>query len=280
MIWFNLNPRTNPDTGKPFVDPVKLSWFTDLEFRKAVAHSLDRTSIANTVFFGMAEPLYGSIPSANKKWYNPNVAKYEYDLDRSREILERAGYRDADGDGVREDAKGNPLAFILLTNADNKERSMMGNIVADDFSKIGIKCTLSLVEFNSVITKLRESYDYDAILLGLTGGVPPDPIMSSNVFKSSGKTHFWNPEQESPGTAWEKEVDDLMNAQMVSMDDAERKRIFDRVQEIMGENLPMLYTVNRTGLIAIRDKFEGATPTVLRPWVLWRSETISIKKAA
>ncbi len=279
MVWFNMNPRSNPDTGKPYVDPKKSKIFNDVHFRRAVAHAIDRQAMANTVFYGMADPLYGSIPPANKLWYNPDVKRYEYDLEVSKKMLEDAGYKDRNGDGVRESEDGTPLSFILLTNADNKERIGMANILTNDLAKVGIKCTLSPSDFNSIITKLRESYDYDAIMLGLTGGVPPDPIMSSNVFKSSGKTHFWNPEQPEPATEWEAEIDRLMDEQIQSMDDAERKRIFDRVQRVLSENAPMLYTVNRRGFIAIRNKFTGLEPSVLRPWVLWRGETVSFDPA-
>jgi peptide/nickel transport system substrate-binding protein len=279
MMWFNLNTRKNPETGRPFVPKAKQALFGDIRFRRAVAHAVDRQAISRTVYYGMAEPLYGPIPPVNKRWHNPDIVRYMYNLDEARRILDEAGYTDRNGDGIREDAAGNPLAFTLLTNADSRERVAMGNILADDLGKIGIKCTLAPTEFNALITKLRSSFDYDAILLGLTGGVPPDPIMSANVFMSSGVTHFWNPEQTAPGTAWEAEVDSLMRAQVTLSDDAARKTIFDRVQRIVTENVPMMYTVGRPGFIAVRNRFTGLRPTVLRPWVLWSSETVAYDPA-
>jgi peptide/nickel transport system substrate-binding protein len=275
MIWFNLNTRRNPKTGEPYVSSEKAAIFNDLNFRKAVAHAVDRRAISKTVYFGLAEPLFGPIPPVNKKWYCEDIHRYPLDLDKARQILEEAGYVDRDGDGVRENAAGTPIAFNLLTAVDNKERIAMGNILADDFSKIGIRCTLTPTDFNTLVTKVASSYDYDASLLGLTGGVPPDPIMSQNVFKSSGTTHFWNPKQESPATAWEARVDSLMNAQISMADPVERKAVFDEVQRIITANLPMIYTVSRPGLMAIRNKFTGLQPTVLRPWNLWESETLS-----
>lgn len=279
MVWFNMNTSNNPNTGKPFVDPAKQRIFGNVDFRRAVAHAIDREAISNTVFYGLAEPLYGGIPPVNKKWHNPDIRKYVYDLEKSRALLDEAGMIDRDGDGIREDENGTRLAFTLITNADNRERIATANILKDDLAKVGVQCNFNPVDFNSVITMLRESYDYDAILLGLTGGIPPDPIMSANVFKSSGKTHFWYPEQETPATEWEAEIDALMNRQVGIVDDAERKKVFDRVQEIVAENVPMLYTVSRPGFIAVRNKFTGLQPTVLRPWVLWKSETVSFNPA-
>ena len=277
FLWFNQNPGKNAKSGKPYVDPAKLAIFQDLNFRKAVAHAIDRDAISRTVYFGMGQPLYGPIPSVNKKWYFADVPKYAFNLDMAKQILDEAGYRDRNGDGVRENAHGTPLAFTLITPADNKERTATATLVADDLGKIGIRCTPTPLEFNAVTTRLGKTYDYEAALLGLSGGVPPDPVMSQNVFKSSGRTHFWNPEQKTPATAWEARIDSLMDAQVATSDEAARKRAFDEVQKIVGENLPMIYTVSRPGFLAVRNKFTGIHPTILRPWVLWRGEEVSVR---
>ena len=275
FFWFNQKSGTSPATKKPYVDPVKAAWFGDLQFRRAVAHAVDRESMARTVYFGLADPLYGTVPPANKLWYNDDIIKPAYDLAEARRLLEAAGYRDRDGDGVREDPAGHPVSFVISTTADNQERIALGNILVDDLTKIGLRVTLAAVDFNGLITQLRESFDYDCILLGLTGGVPPDPIMSANVFLSSGRTHFWNPEQKTPATAWEARIDSLMTAQVAMFDPVERKRCFDEVQRIVSEQVPAIYTVSRRGLLAVRNDFAGLQPSVLRPWVLWSSETIS-----
>lgn len=279
MLWFNLNTGRNPTSGEPYVAPKKLKIMQDIRFRKAVAYAVDRKAISETVYYGMAEPLYGPIPPVNKKWYCDDIVRYPYDLDKARALLDEAGYVDRDKDGVREAADGTPLSFTVITNADNRERIATGNILTDDLSKIGIRCIFTPTEFNSVITKLRDSFDYDAILLGLTGGIPPDPIMSANVFKSSGKTHFWFPDQKSPGTPWEARIDSLMNAQISLTDPAARKQIFDQVQRIITDKVPMIYTVTRPGFIAIRNNFAGLDPTIFRLWVLWRSDSISYDPA-
>jgi len=279
FFWFNLNPGKHPETGRPYVDPVKLAWFTKLDFRIAMSHAVDREGIARNIYYGMAEPLFGPIPPANKKWHSDDIERYPYDLDKARAALDRSGFRDTDGDGYREDERGNKLSFVMLTGADNRERLGMCNIIRDDLAKIGVECVVSPVEFNTIISKLRSTFDYEAMLLGLTGGVPPHPSQSSNVFMSSGKTHFWNPEQPFPATPWEAEIDRLMTAQVSIMDEAELAESFAKVQRIISENQPAIYTVSRRGLIAVRNKFTGLRPSVLRPWVLHVSEQISYDPA-
>jgi nitroreductase len=82
------------------IAPEKLAWFRDKSFRQACAYAIDRRSIINNVYFGLAVELTGPLSPSNKPWYNPNVRKYEYNLEKARQILNEAGYKDYDGDGV------------------------------------------------------------------------------------------------------------------------------------------------------------------------------------
>ena len=274
FFWLNQNLRSNPDTGEPFVDPVKLKWFRDREFRRALSHAVDRDGIVETVFYGIAEPLYGSIPPVNRKWHNPDILRFPYDPDKAKAALDAAGYRDRDGDGFREDPEGNRIAFTILTQPDNRERQGMCNILKDDFARVGIDLTVATVEFNTIIQKLRTTWDYDCILLGLTGGVPPSAYTSQNVWQSSGRTHFWSPEQPEPSYEWEAEIDHLMEEVVSARTEEEAIELFNRVQRIVSEEQPATYLVSRRGLIAIRNHFAGLQPSVMRPWVLWASERI------
>ncbi|MFN2596877.1 MAG: ABC transporter substrate-binding protein, partial [Pyrinomonadaceae bacterium] len=77
-LWFNLNPGKSAE-GKPFVEPTKLAWFTDVRFRRAVSHAVDRAHIAQNVWQGLAEPLYGLIAPGNRAWAATDLPRYEYD---------------------------------------------------------------------------------------------------------------------------------------------------------------------------------------------------------
>lgn len=279
FLWFNLKDGSPPGSAKPFVDPAKRAIFSDVRFRRAISHAVDRDGIVRTVYFGLGEPLYGPIPPVNQKWHNPDIPRYPYDLEAAGRLLDEMDLVDRDGDGRREDAAGTPAAFTLLVQADNRERQAMASVLREDLKKIGVDMTVSSVDFNTMVSLLRTTFDYDAMLLGLTGGVPPDPSQSANVFKSSGRTHFWNPEQASPATAWEARIDSLMNEQIVQMDEGIRKGIFDRVQTIMAEQQPAVYLASRRGFLAVRNRFVNLQPSVLRQWVLWESETVSVDPA-
>lgn len=279
MVWFNLNAGADPK-GKPFVDPAKLGWFRDARFRRAVACAIDRETIIRNVFYGEAEPLHGPVPAANRVWYNPKIPRTSYDLDRARALLAGAGFRDTDGNGILEDAQCRPVSFRLATNANNRERVATATIIAEDLKKIGLDVSFTPLDFNALIACIQTTFDYDAILLGATGGMPPDPVMMVNSFKSSGRTHYWWPGQASPATPWEARIDSLVDRQLKLNDLAARKQCLDEVQEIYARELPAIYTVSKKGFVAIRDRCRNVRPSVFRPWVVWNAEEIYIDPKA
>jgi len=274
-IWFNQNPGANEE-GVPYVSPVKLRWFTDRDFRRAVAHALDRDSIVKNVLDGRGSPCWGPISPGNAFWYNPDVTQYPYDLKRAARMLDEAGYVDRDGDGVREDTAGNPIKFTLITNTGNDIRIAVGNIIRRDLEDLGLDVTFAPLEFNALVTKLASTYDYECCLLGLTGGI--DPAGGMNVWLSSGSTHEWYPEQESPATEWEARVDQLMYAQIKEMDQDKRKRMFDEVQAIISEQIPFIYVFTSHAIVAYRSEFANVRPVVTRPRLLWNADEIYLRR--
>lgn len=275
FFWFNLNTEKGAN-GKPYVDPVKQKWFTNVNFRKAVAYAVDRKGIISTAFNGLAVPQWGPETSANKLWYNSNRMKYEYDLDKSREILRKEGFADRNGDGLIEDKDGNAVEFVMITNSGNETREAIGNIVKDDLAKIGIKVHLALIDFNTLITKIDETYDYEACLLGLTSG-DPDPASGMSVWLSNGRMHQWFPRQEKPATEWEAKVDSLMKLQLKTLDRKERKKLYDEVQYIISDELPYVYLITPRIFVAVNNKFGNTNPTILRHRILWNIDEVYLK---
>ena len=101
----------------------------------------------------------------------------------------------------------------------------MAVLIPSDLQKIGINVIFQPVEFNTLITKIDDTYDYDCILLGIYSDTGTDPFSSMNILKSSGYDHYWFPRQKSPSTDWEARMDHLMDAQMQTLDLAEREKV-------------------------------------------------------
>ena len=104
-----------------------------------------------------------------------------------------------------------------------------------------------------------------------------DPNEQMNVWLSSSENHQWNPQEKSPETLWEAEIDRLMRAQASSADSKKRKESFDRVQEIVVEQAPFIYLVNRNALSAVVASVQGANPVILAPQTYWNVERLSVK---
>ena len=155
----------------------------------------------------------------------------------------------------------------------------MAVMVQEDLGKIGIKVNVVTLDFPSLLERVSQKFNYEAAMLGFRN-VDLDPNGQMNIWLSSAEDHAWNPKQKSPETAWEAEIDGLMQAQASSADPKKRKESFDRVQEIVAEQAPFIYLVNQNALSAISSAVEGANPGILSPQTFWNAERLTLKANA
>lgn len=260
FVVFNQNPGFHPQTKKSYVQEHKLKWFSNVHFRRAVAYAVDRYRMINIVKNGLGYPQHSSLSPAIGFFYSDQVRRYEYDLKKAKEELASAGFKDKNLDGFLEDEEGNLLEFSLYTNADNTQRVEIAAILRKDLEDLGMKVDLQFVEFNTLVSKLTSSFDWEAVVLGLTGSM--DPHFGQNVWLSSGQLHLWYPKQQKPYTAWEKRVDELFIAGVQELDEKKRKVYYDEFQRIIAEQVPVVYTVLGANMTAVRNRFGNLKPAV------------------
>lgn len=284
FFWFNMNKVRDGKAGKPigtpYVDAVRYRWFTNPTFRKAVSKAIDRDAIIRSVYYGHAVKNWSTTTPGNKVWHSSDVVHYDYDLEGARQLLAGMGWKDSNGDGVIEDDRGNPVSFTLKTNSSNLLRVSMMNFVKDDLAKIGIRVAPSPMEFNSLITNLREDFQYESIMLGLSSAVPPDPGMGQNVWRSSGLTHYWNVKQPSPETAAEAEIDRLMDVNVESLDLATRLQSWKQIQNIVNEQCFIQWLPVLVYKIPVRNRFGNVHPTVIPHRIIWNIDRVFVKPRA
>ncbi|MFQ5680644.1 MAG: ABC transporter substrate-binding protein [Candidatus Omnitrophota bacterium] len=259
FLVFNQNSGVNPQTGRPYLDKKKLRWFSDYEFRRAIARAIDKKAMVEILMNGFGRGQHSALSPSCGFFYNPNVRVYGYDLARAGDILSRAGYVDRDGDGLREDGEGNTLEFTLYTNSQSSERAQIAAIIKNDLARLGIKVNLLNLEFNDLVRRLTATYEWEAMVIGLTGGI--EPHFGKNVWYSAGSLHMWYPRQQAPVTDWEREIDGIFDAAAGEMNAKRRKALYDRWQEIVAERLPVIYTVLSDAMFAVRNKFGNLKPT-------------------
>ena len=282
FFWFNLNTAQKAENGRkvgdPYVDPVKYRWFNNPVFRRAVSMAVDREAMIPSIFFGDAVKNWSTSTPGSKVWYTPDVVKYDFNLDESKRLLASLGWKDTNGDGFLEDTTGQTVSFTLKTNSDNKMRVGMANFIRDDLAKVGIKVTLAPVDFNTLIVNIRDDKQYDTILLGLQSGVPPDPAMGQNVWRSSGRTHYWNISQPKPTTPEEAKIDSLMDTVVAASDINVRKDAWKQVQNIVNEQAWIMWLPTPITKLPVSNRFANATPSAIPHRLLWNIDYVFVKR--
>lgn len=272
FLFFNLNDLS----GKGRAEIAKKqAWFHDARFRQAVSAAIDRESIIHLVYHGRATPLWGSVTPGNKLWVDSTLPHPAQSLDRARQLLRSAGFS-FKSDGTLLDSHGDAVEFSILTSSSNAQRLKMATLIQDDLSHLGMNVHVVSLEFRAMTDRLLNSYDYEAALMGLVSG-DADPTPEMNVWLSSGETHLWHPVQEKPATPWEAEIDRLMEQQMTTLDYAKRKHLYDQVQEIAAENLPIICLASPNILVGARDRIGNFRPAILDPYTLWNVEQLFIR---
>jgi peptide/nickel transport system substrate-binding protein len=266
FVWFNQVPTA------AFPEYKKI-WFRSTEFRKAVSLAINRADLARIVYAGHAQPAYGPISPANHFWFNSALPIPKYDSAAALRLLTQAGFR-LEGETLR-DSSGNRVEFTLVTSTGNKPREQMVTMIQQDLSQIGIKVNMVTLDFPSLIERITRTFDYEACLLGFTN-TDLDPNSQMNVWLSSAENHQWNPKQSKPGTAWEAEIDRLMQSQASATSDKKRKADWDRLQQIVSEQQPFIYLVNKDAMSAISPAVLGSSPSVLDPHAFWNAEILRL----
>ncbi len=261
-LSMNLNNRKDQN-GKFYVEPIKQKWFQDLNFRRAVDFAIDRKNMVLNIANGIGEPLF-TPESLNSIFLNKNLKSYDKNLEKSKELLAKSGFYEEKGKLF--DKNGNRVEFNLYTNAGNTEREAIGVMVKQDLEDLGMKVNFKPIEFNTLVNKLVSTYDWDMVIMGLTGS-PLEPNGGKNVWLSDGRLHMFNmrnPQEGKRGILpWEEELDEMFTKGALETKFEARKKYYDRYQEIVYEQKPFVYIYSPTIIVAIRDKFKNIYPSSL-----------------
>jgi peptide/nickel transport system substrate-binding protein len=269
FLFFNL---AEPPANAPAPLAQNLAVLRRTKFRQAVAQAIDRESIVRTVYLGRAVPLAGPVPPGNRYWIDNRLPPPVRNLERARQLLASDGFKWSP-QGTLLDPSGRPVQFSIITSNNNPERQQMASLIQDDLKQIGIQVSVIPLEFRSLLNLVQETRAYEACLLSLASpDADPNPDMA--VWLSSGANHLWNPRQKSPATPWEAEIDTLMRRQLVTREYVERKRMFDRVQEILVEKLPLIALVSPNLLVGARRNLGNFRPALLEPYTLWNIDQL------
>jgi len=272
FLVFNLNDVTDKHLDET---AAKQSWFSDFQFRQAINAAVDREGIVRLVYGSRGTPLWGNVGPGNKYWVNQQIPHPRCSLDDARQLLKSAGFS-WNKSGQLLDKSGRVVDFTIIASTSNAQRMKMAVLLQDDLSHLGMQVHVVPLEFRALIDRVFHTFDYDAAIMGLGGG-DADPNPEMNVWMSNGTSHLWNLGEKQPATAWEREIDELMQQQMVTLDYTKRKRLYDRVQQLIAENLPFVFLATPNILAAADARVGNFQPAVLDPYALWNADELFIR---
>lgn len=276
FLFFNLSEpgeKTSAETLQ------KLKWFREVKFRQAVSAAIDREAIVRLVYQGRGTALWGLVTPGNRRWRGDKLPHPPRSLDNARALLKEAGFSwdgESNGESVLHDSSGKPVEFSIITSSSNADRSKMAALIQDDLKQLGMRVQVVPLEFRSLLDRVTQTKDYEACVLGIAS-YDADPNSDINVWLSSGGTHLWNPSQAHPATTWEAEIDHLINEQMYARTFEQRKKLYDRAQEILWDYQPMIFLASPDILTGARKAVGNFRPAVLEPYVLWNVEQLYLR---
>lgn len=269
FLFFNLNSRQNPETGKPSVHPVHSAWFRDQVFRQAVDWAINRDDMVANILKGVGQATY-TAEAPGSPFIEPDLKQgHPRDIEKAKAMLKQAGYR-WDSAGQLLDKDGNRVRFELLTNSGNDQRENMGVMIKEDLADLGITVDFKPIEFNILIGRY-DSGDWEASIMGLGGGSPLEPHDGANVWKSDGALHMFNQRRPNANGVvdisdrypWEVELDQLFERGSQTFDLEKRKQIYHQYQRVVAEQNPFIYLISGLNIVAVHQRVHGEWPTPL-----------------
>lgn len=219
--------------------------FADVRVRQAFGHAIDKQEIVDAVLFGLGRPTEGPYRPGTA-WVNDKLPPYTHDPARARALLAEAGWTDTDGDGIV-DKDGKPFSFRILTNQGNDQRLKTATMIQKRLRDVGVDAQVRVLEWSAFINDFIDKRRFEVIVLGWSLSLDPDQY---DIWHSS-KTGY---KQFNFVGYRNAEVDELLEKGRRTFDEAERKRTYDRIQEILYADQPytFLYVPEATPILAAR----------------------------
>jgi len=230
---------------------LKNTLFTDKRVRQAISYAINKDEIISGVLLGLGKPATG--PYKHGTWaYNDNVKKYNYNPQKARELLREAGWTKLNSDGILE-KDGKPFVFEIVTNQGNETRQKCAEIIQRQLKDIGITVKIRILEWSAFVTNFINKRRFDAVILGWSIPLDPDAY---DVWHSS-KT---KPEELNFISYNNPEADKVLEKGRSTFDQKERKKYYDRFQEILAEDQPYTFLYVPDALIITHNRFRGIQP--------------------
>ncbi len=234
---YNLNPATN--AGKLFQDKA---------VRQALLFSLNRDQIVSAIFFGHGKVANSVEPPTSWAYKDKPKVLYTFDKGKAEQLLDGAGWAKG-ADGIR--AKGDlKLKFTMITNAGNKQRESMLQVMQQSWKDVGVEATPSLIQFPQLVSQIVSIRTFDMFLVGFNWSNDPDeaPLYHSRNAVPGGfnGADFKN-----------DQVDSILDQALATLDKNKRKDLYNQFQDIMSDEVPSPVILFNTGIWGVNKRVQN-----------------------
>ena len=225
--------------------------FADRRVRQAFAHAINKRALIDGVRLGLAREATG--PYKPGTWvYTDKVTTYPYDMDKARQLLAEAGWKERNADGLLV-KDGKPFTFELLTNQGNDERKKIAEIVQAQLRELGVGVEIRVLEWAAFLKEHIKKRNFEAIVLGWGIGIDPDQYVIWHSSQSG-------PDQLNHISYANPEVDRMLELGRSTCVREDRIKYYHRLQELLAEDEPLIFLYFNDALPVIASRVHGIDP--------------------
>jgi peptide/nickel transport system substrate-binding protein len=244
--------------------------FSNVKFREAMQFAVNRNRIIQDVYNGQAQlPGHMGVPPAGRFYANTKSYLGSFDLEKAKAALDALGYRDTDGDGVRNIKAGKQLEFSLTYGTDSTIFPPMASIFQNDFKAIGVKVNLKGV-LSSTLLGTGLGKDWETIIVAL--GDQPDPELRKPIWQPGGSLYYWHQSTlpKTPGapantaamTGWEKRLYEIFDLGTKSSNQNQRLALYREGQVLLAKYMPVIMIAKPANITVVRDTLQNFVYTL------------------
>jgi peptide/nickel transport system substrate-binding protein len=246
------------------LDPAKPAGqlFGDKAVRQALLYALDRQSVVSAIYFGHGSVANSVEPPTSWAYKATPTVVYNFDKAKAESMLDAAGWAKG-SDGIRA-KNGLKLKFTMITNAGNKQRESMLQVMQQSWHDIGVEATPSLIQFPQLVSQIVSIRTFDLFLVGFNWGADPDvsPLYHSRNAAPGGfnGADFKN-----------DQADSLLDQALGTLDRGKRKDLYGQFQDLMSDLVPSPVILFNTGIYGVNTRVQGTdfgpfNQFAQRPW--------------
>lgn len=249
----NLNNIKQHDFSTNYFDFVGINFKNNIlnnkEVRKAIAHAIPKDNIVESIYLKHAT-VADTMINPNSWLYEEDVVKYEYSLDKSREILEHDGWIINSDTKKRYKLTGETiqeLDFSILVNKENEERKQVARRLAQELNSIGFKIEVDEVEFSVYSERLKKG-EFDMFVGGWNISLDPDLrfMLHSNYIGGSNFVSYSN-----------ESMDSLLYTASIALNDESLKTAYSNLQKYIAQEIPYIGIAYRNSALYVNGKIDG-----------------------